>query len=64
MINLMFEVEDVACPVDDIKTTDRLGSSVQMGWDEGENWGSGYELIGDGPRCRRRKVAETHEAGT
>ena len=46
MINWKFEVEDVACPVDDMKTTDCSRSFVQRRWGEGrENKGSGYELM-------------------
>jgi hypothetical protein len=32
MINWKFEVEDVACPVDDMKTTDCSRSFVQRWW--------------------------------
>ena len=38
MINWILEVgdvEDVACTVDDIESTDRLGRLVQRGWSEG-----------------------------
>jgi hypothetical protein len=42
MINWKFEVDDVACPVDDMKTTDCSRSFVQRGWNEGrQNKGSG-----------------------
>ena len=34
MINWKFEVEDVVCPVDDMKTTDCSRSFVQRGWSE------------------------------
>jgi hypothetical protein len=37
MINSKLEVEDVACLVDDMKTTNCSRSFVQRGWIEGEN---------------------------
>ena len=61
----MLEVEDVACPVDDMEKTDCLCSFVQREWREGrENKGSRYEsmvylgvsLMG---QYRRRKAVET-----
>jgi hypothetical protein len=60
MISCKLEVEDVACPVDDMKKSDCSRSFVQRGWAEGrENKASGSELmdyLGEGPRCRRRKA--------
>jgi hypothetical protein len=62
MINWMSEVDDAACPVDDMKTTDCF---VQRGWSKGtENKGLGYELtvyLGESPQCSRCKAVETHE---
>ena len=44
VINWMLDVEDVACTVDDIESTDRLGCLVQRGWSEGR-----------GDKCTRAK---------
>jgi hypothetical protein len=51
MISWMFEVEGVACPVDDMKES---GSLVQRRWTEGrENKGSGYGIVAGDLACGR-----------
>ena len=43
------DVEDVACSVHDIESTDRLGSLVQRGWSRGR-W----------DKCTRTEMMECH----
>ena len=63
MINWMLEVEeveDVACTVDDIESTDCLGSLVQRGWSRGTSV-RGPRVTGPPvtESVQRRKAVET-----
>ena len=65
MINRMLDVEDVedvACTVDDIESTDCLGSLVQRGWSRGTSV-RGPRVTGppvtDSESVQRRKAVET-----
>ena len=65
MINWMLEVEDVeddACRVDDMETTNRSQFLVRRGWSGGRGYkGTRVEMIeGHCPRCRRREAVVGH----